>query len=361
MFVVNSALLLQPAVTSPCPFTSRPPTSLITLANPFSTANGIVPPAAVEYAEPGFQTGVCAAVELSRSEREVERRGCFHSGLCRVERNGSAAFARCESAGNSPGAAPLATRSPYPAFSNILVTESGGNSEYESLQLSFKRRLASGLTMLTLRIRGRSRSMIRPAFLPTSASIQNFPQNSHNYRLERALSSFDVPNLATVALVWAVPGSNRWARGFELSSIVTAESGQPFTPELSSDNSNTGNSGGNFGIDRPNVVGNPSISNPSPQEWFNVNAFAIPAQYTWGNAGRNILRGPGLFTMDLSLRRTFALRERLRMTVEAQSFNTLNRANFNQPDAFADQPLTFGKIFSAKPPRQIQFALRFAF
>lgn len=92
-----------------------------------------------------------------------------------------------------------------------------------------------------------------------------------------------------------------------------------------------------------------------------MTAFATPPEYAWGDASRNIPRGPGLFTADLSLRRTFVLHEKLRFTAEAQSFNTLNRANFNLPDAFADQPLTFGKIFSAKDPRQIQFALRIAF
>ena len=198
------------------------------------------------------------------------------------------------------------------------------------------------------------------AFLPT-ASDQNFPQDSHNYSLERALSSYDVPHRGTIAFVYHIPGASRWIRGFELSSIITAQSGLPFTPQLSSDNSNTGNTGGNFGIDRPNVLHNPTLPNPTRAEWFDVNAFAIPAPFTWGNAGRDILRGPGLFTTDLSLRRVFALRERLKLTAEAQSFNLFNRTNFNQPDAFADQPLTFGQIFSAKPPRQIQFALRLAF
>jgi hypothetical protein len=67
-----------------------------------------------------------------------------------------------------------------------------------------------------------------------------------------------------------------------------------FTPTLSYDNSNTGNTGGNFGEDRPNVLHSPALANPSPQEWwFDVTAFAIPPQYTWGDAGRNILRGPG--------------------------------------------------------------------
>ena len=201
---------------------------------------------------------------------------------------------------------------------------------------------------------------IRPRSCPTSAD-QNFPQDSHNYRLERALSSFDKPNRATIALLYRIPGASRWTRGFEASSIITAQSGQPFTPELSTDNSNTGNTGGNFGVDRPNVLFNPKLSNPTPQEWFNTAAFAIPPQYTWGNAGRNILRGPGLATVDFSLRRRFILREGMNLTAEAQAFNLLNRANFNLPDAFADQPLTFGKIFSAKDPRQIQFALRLAF
>jgi hypothetical protein len=73
------------------------------------------------------------------------------------------------------------------------------------------------------------------------------------------------------------------------------------------------------------------------------------------------LRGPSLATVDLALKRAFVLHEQVILTAEAESFNMLNRVNFNLPDAFADQPLTFGKIFSAKDPRQIQFALRLAF
>jgi hypothetical protein len=239
------------------------------------------------------------------------------------------------------------------------MTESGGNSEYQSLQLMFNRQLATRLQILASYTFSKSIDDTS-AFLPTTAD-QNFPQDSHNYRLERALSSYDEPNRATIALLYRIPGASAWIRGFEASGIITAQSGQPFTPELSTDNSNTGNTGGNFGVDRPNVLFNPKLSNPTPREWFNTAAFQIPPQYTWGDAGRNILRGPGLATVDFSLRRRFVLREGVNLTAEAQSFNMLNRANFNLPDAFADQPLTFGKIFSAKDPRQIQFALRLAF
>ena len=238
------------------------------------------------------------------------------------------------------------------------MTESGGNSQYQSLQFTFRRQLAARLLVLAAYTFSKSIDDTS-AFLPTIAD-QNFPQDSHNYRLERSLSSYDTPNRATIALVYRIPGSSRWTRGFETSSIITAQSGQAFTPQLSTDNSNTGNTGGNFGVDRPNVLFNPALSHPTSQEWFNVSAFAIPPQYTWGSAGRNILRGPGLSTVDLALKRAFALREGVRLTAEAESFNMLNRVNFSLPDAFADQPLTFGKIFSAKDPRQIQFALRVA-
>ena len=136
-------------------------------------------------------------------------------------------------------------------------------------------------------------------------------------------------------------------------------------PMLSSDNSNTGNSGGNFGIDRPNLLRDPTLSTRSPQAWFNVSAFAVPPLYSWGNAGRNILRGPGLLTTDFSLRRTFSFAdsfaEKVSLLGEIQAFNLMNRANFNVPNAFADQPATFGRIFSAKAPRTIQLALRIRF
>ena len=239
------------------------------------------------------------------------------------------------------------------------MTESGGNSEYQSLQVSFNRQMSRHLTMIAAYTWSKSIDDTS-AFLPTTTD-QNFPQDSHNYALERGLSSYDMPNRGTVAFVYRIPGVNRWTRNYEASSIITAESGQPFTPTLSYDNSNTGNTGGNFGEDRPNVLHSPALSNPNPQEWFDTSAFGIAPPYTWGDAGRNILRGPGLATVDFSLRRSFILREGMQLVAEAQSFNMLNRSNFNQPDAVVDQTLTFGKIFSAKDPRQIQFVLRLRF
>ncbi len=120
---------------------------------------------------------------------------------------------------------------------------------------------------------------------------------------------------------------------------------------LEFDNTNTGSTGGaGNGCDRPDVVGNWHLANPSAQEWFNTAAFAIPPQYTFGNAGRNILIGPGLFTVDTSPARRFQVGKRKSIVLEAQAFKALYRVNFQMPQNFADVPSTFGRIFSANPP-----------
>jgi Carboxypeptidase regulatory-like domain/TonB dependent receptor len=355
MFVVNSALYYNPPYfTTSVYFPTA--TSLITLANPFATSNGIVPPAALSLISPNFVPAYVQDWNLN-VQREAGRIGVF--SLAYAGSKGTHLPRSLDINQPFPGPGDVGSRAPYPAYSNILMTESGGNSEYQSLQLTFSRHFSGGFQALAAYTFSKSIDDTS-AFLPDTAD-ENFPQDSHNYRLERSLSSFDTPQRATAALLYRIPGTSRWTRGFNLSTIITAQSGHPFTPMLSTDNSNTGNTGGNFGVDRPNVLFNPSLPNPTPQEWFNTAAFAIPAQYTWGNAGRNILRGPGLATVDLSLKRSFTLHEGMKLSAEAQAFNLFNRANFNLPDAFADQPLTFGKIFSAGAPRQIQFALRLAF
>ena len=137
-------------------------------------------------------------------------------------------------------------------------------------------------------------------------------------------------------------------------------SGRPLTPALSVDNSNTGNSGSIFGQDRPHLVGSPQLSNPTPERFFDPAAFAIPAALSFGTAGRNVLRGPGLATVDLALVRTFELGERLRLDLRGEAFNIANRANFDLPQRFVDQP-TFGSITAAGAARQMQRGLRLSF
>src|SRR6185369_2508808 len=109
--------------------------------------------------------------------------------------------------------------------------------------------------------------------------------------------------------------------GWETAGIITVQSGRPFTVALLSeiDNSGTGRSILGFGAnDRPNLVGNPEVSNPTTTQWFNTAAFVFPAPGTFGNAGRNIIDGPGYQTVNLSLMKNTILSERLTLQFRAE-------------------------------------------
>jgi hypothetical protein len=107
-------------------------------------------------------------------------------------------------------------------------------------------------------------------------------------------------------------------------------------------------------------VGNPKLSNSTPQEWFNTAAFPIPPYGQFGNAGRNILDGPGMATVNFSVIKNTAVNERLTVQFRSEFFNFLNHTNFNLPDNFVGSP-TFGQLVSAQDPRRVQFALKFLF
>ncbi len=355
MLTVNSAMYFNPPYFNIYAFFPTQ-TSLLTLANPFPLKSGYVPPASLSTLDPNLVSSYLQSWNLN-VQHDVKAIGMF--SLAYAGSKGTHLIHSFDLNQPLPGPGAVASRAPYPQYSNIFFVQSGANSNYHSLQLSFNRRLAKGLSVLAAYTFSKSIDDTS-AFLSTTGD-RNFPQNSHNYHAERGLSSFDAPQRAVVAYVYALPFHNAALRHFESAAIITRQSGQPFTPVLQFDNSNTGNTGGTFGSDHPNVIGNPSISNPSAAIWFNTAAFAVPPKYSFGTAGRNILRGPGLSSVDLSLSRKFKIAERLRLTFEAQAFNLFNRENLNLPNAFADNSATFGKIFSARAPRQVQLALRLTF
>jgi hypothetical protein len=356
MVVVNSALYFNPPYFNIRVFFPGQ-NGLLTLANPFPLNLSYVPPASLSTLSPNLTTANIQAWNYT-IQRELPS-----AGTLTVSYAGSKGTHLIYSRNiNQPPPEPgdPSTNAPNPAFGGIDYIDSGANSSFNSLQVTFNRPLRRDLSVLAAYTYSKSIDDTS-AFEPVGTD-QNFPQNSYDYHAERALSSFDMRQRAVAAYVWRLPFHNRWLRNFESSGIITAQSGQPFTPFLEFDNSNTGNTGGaGNGYDRPDVVGNWHLANPSAQEWFNTAAFAIPPPYTFGNAGRNILMGPGLFTVDTSLARRFQVSEHGAIVFEAQAFNALNRVNFQMPQNFADVPSTFGHIFSANPPRQIQFALRYSF
>ena len=254
-----------------------------------------------------------------------------------------------------PAAGDVNSRRPDQTAAGVFHIETGGNSSYQSLQLSYNHRFAKYVTLVSSYTAGKSIDDTS-AFLGTKAD-KNFPQDSLNFRAERAVSSYDLRQRLVVAPVVAIPRLRRT----EFRALVTAQSGAPLTPILRFDNSNTGNSGGVFGSDRPNLVGNPVLDGRSANLWFNPQAFAVPPKYQFGNAGRNIVRGPGLVNVDVSVMKAFAIREGWRVESSAEAFNLWNHTQLDLPERYADESATFGRIFSAKRGRQAQFSLRLAF
>jgi hypothetical protein len=157
--------------------------------------------------------------------------------------------------------------------------------------------------------------------------------------------------------------------GWQLSGIMTAQSGPHFTPIISGDISGASEEPGDT-TDRPNLVGNPIPAQQTPNQWISVAAFTPPQPFHFGDAGRNILVGPGLFSWDFALLRDFRLTESKSLEFRFEMFNLTNRPNFEFPESDLASP-SFGQIFNTVQPlaglasggpgdpREIQFGLKF--
>jgi hypothetical protein len=262
---------------------------------------------------------------------------------------------------------------PVPQFADINLIESNRNSVYHSLQTCFEQRLDFGLSVLASYTW--SKSIDNGSSFFASTGDPNYPQNSYNLRAERGLSNFDIRQRLAVSYSYYLPfGSgrallndrgllSRVLSGWQTLGILQFQTGQAFTVALlpDFDNSNTGISSLGFGAnDRPNLIGNPRLSDRTPALWFNTGAFVIPPRGNFGNSGRNILEGPGLATVNFSLLKNTVIREHTTLQFRLETFNLFNRANFALPDNFVGSP-TFGQILSAGSPRRLQLGLKLLF
>src|SRR5205823_720576 len=210
-----------------------------------------------------------------------------------------------------PSPAPRNPR-PVPQFDDIDILESRGHSIYNSLQLMAQQRYHAGLTLMASYTWSKSIDDASGFF--SSAGDPNFPQDSYNVRAERGRSNFDLRHRFSASYSYDLPVARgrRLLGGWQTFGVLSFQTGRPFTVALRSDldNSNTGRTNLGFGAnDRPNIIGAPKLSDRTPDRWFNTAAFAIPPFGSFGNAGRNILYGPGAGTVDVSLIKNTAVHE----------------------------------------------------
>jgi hypothetical protein len=168
-------------------------------------------------------------------------------------------------------------------------------------------------------------------------------QNSFSPAANYGNSNFDIRNAFKGYAIYELPfGRNKQflnnstlldaaVGGWQLSSTVIVQSGQPFTAVMASGTNSYSLAGNNFSW-FPNVIGNPKLSNRSPNQWFNEAAFAAPTPGTFGDERRNQLTGPALERVNLSLGKTFAFTEGIRVQIRADANNAFNHAGFSLPN-----------------------------
>jgi len=260
-----------------------------------------------------------------------------------------------------PGPGAIAPRRPIPQMSQFNTIRWDGWASYDALSVAAKRRLARGLMFDANWTWSHS---IDDASDPgTTLNETNLPQNVYDRASEKASSSFDHRQRVVISAIYQVPfplAASRWMRatfgGWQAGGYFTAQSGAPFTVNISSDQANVGSGP----AQRPNLVGNPNDGPKTPSQWFQTSAFSLPALYTFGDSPRNAVIGPGLEEFDVSLQKEIGIRDSRRLQFRAEAYNLLNRPNFNIPNRTAFTP-NFGQISSAQDSRQLQFALKLLF
>ena len=261
-----------------------------------------------------------------------------------------------------PSTGNVQQRRPNPSFGAVLLVQSNQGASYHAIQATVTKRMAHHLLLNAFYTFSKNLNSVELDNNQTQGGAQNMSILTE----DRGRADIDQRQVVSVSAVWQPVysyGGNALIRGvmngWSISPIIRWHSGLPFTVSNGVDANLDGTNN-----DRANLIGDPSLSNKSVLEWFNVNAFARNPAVTGapvdGNAARNLLDQPGFKTVDLAVFREFKFRERFGMEVRADASNTFNMVNLNAPNSTVGNS-TFGQISGAGTMRQLQLGLRFRF
>jgi hypothetical protein len=261
---------------------------------------------------------------------------------------------------------------PYPRFLNVATyRNNSGTTNYNALEAKVEQRFSHGISFLLAYTHSK---LIDDASSVFSSTVLSSPNTSSlvaadTFRpyLERDSSNGDMPNVTSFSGIYDLPAGrghrfastgvgNALLGGWELNTILSLQSGMPVTVTQATNN----NSFAGFALQRPNIVGNPSLpaSQRTPARYFNTAAFATAPQFVIGTASRNPARGPAYRDLDLALVKHTKLIEGTEMEFRAEMFDVTNTPEFAQPNG-SFGAAAFGSITSTTTdPRVVQFALR---
>lgn len=268
-----------------------------------------------------------------------------------------------------------------PTIANTWTWSSLGVSNYHALQLDVNRRFRRGVSLRGVYTWSKALDDGDSLNSTTAANAPGLVSNPFNLRADHGPATYDVRHMGVINAVYTLPfgkgqrignslegWSNALVSGWSVNSIVTMQSGFPFTSQLSYNPSNNGDTRNPVRpFVNPDFTGRVIVGKPS--QWFNPNAFLAPPANSgfYGNLGRDSLIGPGLATWDFSAFKTTTLNERLALQFRAEIFNLLNRANFNTPNLITFTSSSSGTKTSgtagvitstSTTSRQIQFGLK---
>jgi hypothetical protein len=263
---------------------------------------------------------------------------------------------------------------PLSQFGRVDIKSSGSSTNFNGLQLSLQRSFSGGFLLGT-------QYMWSHAFDEGSlgGGESTAPQNVSCRSCEYASTNQDIRHTFTMNWVYELPfgpdrkhlqggALGRVLGGWNFSGLLQARTGRPLTMTVNRSTADLPD--GNNSGQRPDVVSgvSPIPASQTPDRWLDLAAFAVPARGTWGNLGRNTLRGPGLFQVDLSLQRRFTIDERRNVELRLEAFNASNRQNLANPNTSISAGPSFGRItgplnqgYGTGTARQMQLMLRMNF
>jgi hypothetical protein len=262
-----------------------------------------------------------------------------------------------------PGPGPISARQKYPNFPPYIDNGYNGYSSwYDGFSVKLEKRWSQNLTFLASYTQ--SRNLDDVDSLVNSGSPYETP--TRNAIAVKGPAGFDTPQRLAASYVYKLPVKlkNRLANGvfgdWNISGVISLDSGFPYSVVLPTDIQNIGTLGGRF-YEYPNVSGNPSLSHPTLLQWFNTAAFSMPAPYTVGNATRNILRQDGFLDWDAAAQKQFAIKEGAFLEFRGEATNALNFTTFGQPGSQFGTA-NFGQVNGARNSgRVIQCGFRLHF
>jgi Carboxypeptidase regulatory-like domain/TonB dependent receptor len=264
------------------------------------------------------------------------------------------------------------------AFASVGLIADNSSSTYHALQVALSRQFTRNLSFLASYWWSKSLDYISSLNVagsaPTLVAGENdLAQNPFDLRAEHGPSLFDATQRFVLSGSYGLP---RWhdapkaagffVNGWQLNTIVNLASGTPFTVYDSANVSLQGQAPeiSGFYSSRPNLISDPNHGPHTPNQWVSRYAFQqlnpVTQAGQFGNEGRNVVRGPGIQNVDMSLFKNFSIRETTRIQFRAECFNLLNHANLGLPENDLQSP-AFGQILQAGPPRLLQLALKFLF